>query len=585
MRLNLQLLDLRSGRTEHAVLRADPETPVAELVSALAGLVPGEPFVRGSPLGRHGRLADSALLDGDVVTFGFPATPRAHREGLELAVVGGPHGGASWPLRPGTVTVGRSATADIRLEHHTVSRIHCRLTVTGGTCVVEDLGSTNGTWVACRRLTTAVPVAPGQVIEVGACLLEVRSAERADADLRPDEAGGRAFNRPARIRQSRAAPSVTLPGAPGEREAPGFQWAQVVTPLAVAAPGAVIFGPLAVVFALTSAAVGATSSIAGRRRETRRAAREADRYRAELAEAEARILELAQREVAQARLQFPDPAALRRIATGPTRRLWERRAHDDDALVLRVGVAEREASVTLTTRGGDRPPEARKILVPVAVDLAEAGVLGVAAPPPSARAAARWLLAQLAALRSPTDLRFVLLTDADAGPDWEWCRWLPHFQADELGAPAALVGNDRATRDVRVKELLALLDARQAMARDDRVEHFTPSIVVLFDGIRALRTIPGVPRLLRDGPAVGLYAIGLDTDVTRLAEEGRAQLVVDGDDPDLAALEVDGAEEVSGILFDRLDAELADELGRALAPIRDAGGEEGTATIPATVRF
>lgn len=43
--------------------------------------------------------------------------------------------------------LGRAETASIRLDHHSVSRQHCRLWVEGEQCFIEDCGSTNGTLV------------------------------------------------------------------------------------------------------------------------------------------------------------------------------------------------------------------------------------------------------------------------------------------------------------------------------------------------------------------------------------------------------------------------------------------------------
>jgi DNA segregation ATPase FtsK/SpoIIIE, S-DNA-T family len=59
--------------------------------------------------------------------------------------------------------------------------------------------------------------------------------------------------------------------------------------------------------------------------------------------------------------------------------------------------------------------------------------------------------AQLVTLRSPRDLQLVVLTDADAGPDWDWVRWLPHARMDDPQFPLAMIGNDRTTREERVR--------------------------------------------------------------------------------------------------------------------------------------
>src|SRR5690606_19463643 len=120
------------------------------------------------------------------------------------------------------------------------------------------------------------------------------------------------------------------------------------------------------------------------------------------------------------------------------------------------------------------------------------GVLGIAGRPDHARALARTLVAQLATLHAPQDLALALLTDADAAPDWEWMRWLPHCGSDDTGRPLAFVGNDASTREERVRELLQVLDAR-TNAGDPRNTFFTPAIVVVLDGARQLRALTGIP--------------------------------------------------------------------------------------------
>lgn len=65
--------------------------------------------------------------------------------------------GNVYTLRPGVNTVGR-LNADVLLSDPSVSRSHARITVQNGTVTVEDVGSTNGTFVNGQRLTPQVPV-------------------------------------------------------------------------------------------------------------------------------------------------------------------------------------------------------------------------------------------------------------------------------------------------------------------------------------------------------------------------------------------------------------------------------------------
>lgn len=66
----------------------------------------------------------------------------------------------------GTKTIGRSPGADFRVDAALLSRLHCRLTATHERLLVEDLESTNGTFVNGRRVRSA-SLAPGDRLRVG----------------------------------------------------------------------------------------------------------------------------------------------------------------------------------------------------------------------------------------------------------------------------------------------------------------------------------------------------------------------------------------------------------------------------------
>jgi pSer/pThr/pTyr-binding forkhead associated (FHA) protein len=77
------------------------------------------------------------------------------------------------------VSIGRSATSDIRLRDAKVSRSHTRLECGAGGCFVEDLGSANGTRVNRSRVQRA-RLTPGDVITIGSATL--RFAAKASED-------------------------------------------------------------------------------------------------------------------------------------------------------------------------------------------------------------------------------------------------------------------------------------------------------------------------------------------------------------------------------------------------------------------
>lgn len=84
-------------------------------------------------------------------------------------------------LMPGEVrTIGRATGAQFVVEAPLVSRLHCRVTCsTDGRLEVEDLGSTNGTYVDTRRIEGSVALQPGAMLTVGRVGFEIVKAEAA----------------------------------------------------------------------------------------------------------------------------------------------------------------------------------------------------------------------------------------------------------------------------------------------------------------------------------------------------------------------------------------------------------------------
>jgi uncharacterized RDD family membrane protein YckC len=76
-------------------------------------------------------------------------------------------GGEVFSLDGPRLVVGRSRSCDIRLRDDTVSRLHAALVWRGGTLVLEDLGSSNGTWVNGERVLTPRSVAVGDTLRFG----------------------------------------------------------------------------------------------------------------------------------------------------------------------------------------------------------------------------------------------------------------------------------------------------------------------------------------------------------------------------------------------------------------------------------
>ncbi len=86
---------------------------------------------------------------------------------FRLVVKAGPSPGAAFDLTKEVTLLGRDVTNDISLGDPEVSRQHARLTRTPGGYVLEDLGSTNGSFVNGERLVAPRVLASGDLLGLG----------------------------------------------------------------------------------------------------------------------------------------------------------------------------------------------------------------------------------------------------------------------------------------------------------------------------------------------------------------------------------------------------------------------------------
>jgi pSer/pThr/pTyr-binding forkhead associated (FHA) protein len=74
----------------------------------------------------------------------------------------------------GSLKIGQDAGCQIRPQDTYVSHEHARIFERNGSWVVEDLGSTNGTYLNQQKVTVPAQLSPGDKIRVGKTVLEVR---------------------------------------------------------------------------------------------------------------------------------------------------------------------------------------------------------------------------------------------------------------------------------------------------------------------------------------------------------------------------------------------------------------------------
>ena len=608
MRLTVTVVSPATGRQADVAIEAGPGTTLAQVAAEVDRLMHGMPaavpepwvpalFVGGHQVPGDMRLAGSPLLDGCVVSLGDPSgCPRPEPPGVaELRVAGGPAAGGVYRLVPGMADIGGVAPGealvadgpDIGIADPALPPLAVRVIIGPGGWQLAPFGG-------AKVLLDGQPVdagaywRPGQQVTIGNTLLELVPYELPDAALNPaEDSAGLEFNRPPRLLPPEVTTRFQLPAPPGRPERRPVPVLMAVAPVLLGV-GMAYF--LRQVYMLAMAAFSPVmllgSYVSDRRGGRKSHARQLAEYREHKARVEREAAGAADAERLRRRHDSPDPAAVASIASGPRRRLWERRRTDPDYLLLRLGTAGLPSAVELADPAADEHRRRRYWRIPdapVTIGLAGRGVAGIAGPADMPRAAGRWLVAQVAALHSPEDVQVCVLTGAAGQAAWEWVRWLPHCSPALGQTCVALIGTDAETVAARIAELTAIVKARHQALREQGPGCSGPDIVVVFDGSRRLRSLPGAVGILREGPEVGVYSICLDAGDRLLPAECQA-VAAAGPDGTLTVGQT-GEPAVGPVRPEYVTPGWAEQLARSIAPIRDVSGSEEDTGLPASCRL
>jgi pSer/pThr/pTyr-binding forkhead associated (FHA) protein len=103
------------------------------------------------------------------------SSPRKAKKAPRKAVVieGDSHRGATFDLGADLV-IGRGPKCQVVLDDSYVSQMHARLFAKGDAFMVEDLGSTNGTYLNRRKVTGPTELRRGDQVKIGKTVLEMR---------------------------------------------------------------------------------------------------------------------------------------------------------------------------------------------------------------------------------------------------------------------------------------------------------------------------------------------------------------------------------------------------------------------------
>nr|WP_238355289.1 FtsK/SpoIIIE domain-containing protein [Kribbella sandramycini] len=632
--MNLTTVEARSGERADRLVRVPRGLSVAGLAEGLGR--PGTPLFLGRRLlDPTAPLAGSGVRTGGVIGLGGPIDVpdllQRRPTGpapvvVELHAVSGPQAGRVWRVGPGSHEIGSDPLCTIRLTGADVPEGGLWVTVgPAGEAFWHRTDDLTGD-VASRQIgppeddaaTTAIRVhddetvgnpekpqrvinpghaAVGEVREwppdedlaIGTVLLRCSGALEPQAAVRvADDGFTLDYNRPPRLAPHLDDEKVRLPNPPAPPQKRPFPWPVVMAPVVLGLVMVGLFNSYYfLVFTMLSPMMMGMNYFSARKTGRADHIEARKRYFARMAALEEEIEAAVGRERLIRNVTAPDPVRIAQLATRPGSRLWERRRTDPDYLLLRLGTADQSSLKELDDQGREENHRTIRWTIPdapIAVPLRQHGVVGIAGPAATIRGVSRWLAIQAAVLHSPQALRIVVLADEDTVDEWDWVRWLPQMQPDKAGA-AVLIANDETTTYARISELIAQVQGRhrRIAAEGQSAQKQLPEteIVVIADGSRRLRDVPGFIQVLTDGPAVGVYSVCLDRDERLLPEECGAVIAAEAE---TLTVRRPGIPDQENVRADLVTPEWCEQIARALAPVRDISPDHD-AGLPKQVKL
>ncbi|MCU1570248.1 MAG: hypothetical protein JWR33_989 [Naasia sp.] len=119
--------------------------------------------------------AVQSLPTGPPIPVQGAAKPMATtRTAARLVITSGPKAGVEIPLGTEPLTIGRSGESGLQIRDDYTSTHHARLLLWNDEWVIQDLDSTNGTFLDGKRITVPTQVPVNTPVKVGATTFELR---------------------------------------------------------------------------------------------------------------------------------------------------------------------------------------------------------------------------------------------------------------------------------------------------------------------------------------------------------------------------------------------------------------------------
>ncbi len=484
----------------------------------------------------------------------------------------------------GKLVIGRSEACDIQYVNTYTSSRHAELLINGSQLTIQDLDSSNGTFVNGVRVKQRV-LQPGDMMDILGLKLIIgpdfiamnnpdgqvaynqqllrdyikqQAYETFDNDYDDEETVFTTFYRSPRFKRDINRPTIKIDPPPSPNNQEQMPLILMLGPSITMGIGAMFMGLFMMQNVLSSGGsmfralpsmVMAISMLLGavlwpllsRKYEAKRRAEKEqirqEKYSAYLQEMEEKIAnECAhQKQILHENYVTIDDCVAR-IMQGQ-RNMWERTHGHNDFLRVRLGLGnlsldadlkfpEKKFSLEDDNLQDElfELAEKPRVLdnVPITLSLAEDWISGVIGSRDSVTDLAKGILLQLISLHSYDEIKLVFLFDKKDMQDWAFVKWLPHVWGKD--SHIRFIANDRN----EVKELSAYLEkelAKRESSRDEELQEISPHYIIFAINMELAAKSELINAIYKSKKHYGFSVVHLCEEIVQLPKE--CSLVID----------------------------------------------------------
>ena len=557
------------GSAHDLVIETTEEATVSELRKELTalGFTPGDLLFDGNRAEEKLAVKDSPLRHGSRISA-REAEP-CLGAGWYLVAVAGPDTGVWTAITEKQVLVGRGSSSSLVVNDPVLSGSHFSVCLVDCEIVLEDHGSTNGTFVEGELVKGRVSIADGTYINAGVTTFSLLRIDDTAISPMPEKTGATIpFQRRFRDALTELPKSVKHPSPPSEKSQ-GRSLISYITPLFMTAGFGVMMALTGRWLFLPLMALGplfmVVDGLRRRRAEARDKVEQQAAYENRRAQALHDLVGARRAERDRDRWTATPAGVAALLALVRHSRLWERSSLDEDFCEVAIGLHRRPSDVKVEDRPEGEVLELDTHWAAVLRhSLVRNGSLAVLGSMSRARALVRALLLDLATSQSPNDVKLWLISDVDdsASDEWNDLRWLPHTLT---GESQNRIFASPVQRAAALSLLRSMINERQGS--DAREGVLLPVHVVVIDCIGVLEP-EELTDLLVDGAPVGIIGIVLDEQLT---PEGTKALLTLGEFADEARFVSESQPRADSVRSFEMSTQCFGPPARTMASLRPAG--------------